>query len=41
VDAEAVRDLRSIIESVAELDWPYLELWAPRLDVHDLLAALR
>lgn len=35
------RDVRSIIESVADLDWPYLELWAPRLDVEDSLAALR
>ena len=35
------RDVRSIIESVPELDWPYLEKWAASLGVHGLLDQAR
>lgn len=35
------RDARQLIESVADLDWPYLETWAKSLGVKDLLDRVR
>lgn len=36
-----LRDVRSLIAAVAELDWDYLERWAAELGVSDLLAEVR
>ncbi len=35
------RDVRTIISSTADLDWPYLEEWASRLDLGDMLDRAR
>lgn len=35
------RDARSIVESVEDLDWSYLEIWAKDLGVWDLLEQVR
>ncbi|MBN2496984.1 MAG: hypothetical protein JXR96_20500 [Deltaproteobacteria bacterium] len=35
------RDARTIAHSAADLDWPYLEKWAEKLGVSDLLALAR
>ncbi len=35
------RDARSIVESVADLDWSYLKIWAKDLGVGDLLEQVR
>lgn len=36
-----LRDVRSLIACVPDLDWPYLERWAAELSVGALLAGLR
>lgn len=36
-----LRDVRSLIGSVRELDWPYIERWAADLVVSDLLREVR
>ena len=36
-----VRDVRSIIRLVADLDWPYLERYAATLGISDRLEAVR
>jgi hypothetical protein len=35
------RDAREILDAGTVLDWPYLEKWAQRLDVGDLLRDIR
>lgn len=35
------RDVRQMIQSVRDLDWPYLEQWSARLGVRDLLDRMR
>ena len=35
------RDARSIVESVEDLDWSYLKIWAKDLGVRDLLEQVR
>jgi hypothetical protein len=34
-------DVRNVLQSVAELDWPYLEHWAHELQVEELLREVR
>ena len=36
-----LRDVRNLIRSVTDLEWPYLERWAADLEVTDLLAEVR
>jgi hypothetical protein len=34
-------DAQAIVESAADLDWPYLDKWAVSLDVADMLDELK
>jgi hypothetical protein len=36
-----MRDARAIADGVADLDWPYLEKWARRLYLKELLDEVR
>lgn len=36
-----LRDVRNLLACVPDLDWSYLERWAPELDVMDLLSEVR
>lgn len=36
-----VEDVRNLIACVPELDWPYVERWAPELGVEELLREVR
>jgi hypothetical protein len=38
---QQMRDVRLVVASVPELDWAYLERWAPAVGVADLLAEVR
>ena len=35
------RDVRQLIQSVEDLDWPYLEQWSERLGLRELLDGMR
>ena len=36
-----LRDVRNVIAAQLSLDWPYLEAWAERLSLGDLLREVR
>jgi hypothetical protein len=36
-----LRDVRNVIAAQPSLDWPYLEAWAARLSLGDLLREVR
>jgi hypothetical protein len=36
-----LRDVRQLIKAQARLDWPYIEAWAARLDLLDLVSEVR
>lgn len=35
------RDVRTLINSIADLDWPYLQKWASMLDLQEILDQVR